>query len=475
MTGRQWLLKRWRPRSLQARQLLAASVGLVAFLALAGYALDAMFADTARANLSERLKNYATAYAGGVDFTRDGSLYIREQAPDPRFDVPGNGLYLQVVMPGGTGNSMSAEGPMLPDVSGRMLKPREEVFEGPLPMTQIDGSPGEVYRYGMGLVWGGDGGPETEFPYTIYVLEDSRALGKQLRVFRGAVWFWLGVTGLILLLLQTLVLQWSLRPLKRVINELTKVQRGERERMSELHPRELAPLTESINAFIESERENLERQRNTLADLAHSLKTPLAVLRTQLDSGGSNPQELREELDVQLQRMNNLVSYQLARAASSGHKLFSAPVPIETNAEEIVRGLEKVYAAKGVFCEFELEPGVSFYGEAGDLQELLGNLLENAFKWANRRVMLTARPISSGAGRRAGLLLAVDDDGPGIAEENIAKVLQRGVRGDERVQGHGIGLSIVQDLIKAYRGQLQVSRSSELGGARFEVTLPPGI
>ncbi|MGE8286508.1 MAG: ATP-binding protein [Stenotrophomonas sp.] len=475
MTGRQWLLKRWRPRSLQARQLLAASVGLVAFLALAGYALDAMFADTARANLSERLKNYATAYAGGVDFTRDGSLYIREQPPDPRFDVPGNGLYLQVVMPGGTGNSMSAEGPMLPDVSGRMLKPREEVFEGPLPMTQIDGTPGEVYRYGMGLVWGGDGGPETEFPYTIYVLEDSRALGKQLRVFRGAVWFWLGVTGLILLLLQTLVLQWSLRPLKRVINELTKVQRGERERMSELHPRELAPLTESINAFIESERENLERQRNTLADLAHSLKTPLAVLRTQLDSGANDLQELREELDVQLQRMNNLVSYQLARAASSGHKLFSAPVPIESNAEEIVRGLEKVYAAKGVLCEFELEPGVSFYGEPGDLQELLGNLLENAFKWANRRVMLTARPITSGGGRRAGLMLAVDDDGPGIADENIAKVLQRGVRGDERVQGHGIGLSIVQDLIKAYRGQLQVSRSSELGGARFEVTLPPGI
>src|SRR5690606_18771894 len=146
----------------------------------------------------------------------------------------------------------------------------------------------------------------------------------------------------------------------------------------------------SINAFIESERENLERQRNTLADLAHSLKTPLAVLRTQLDSGTSSDQELREEVSVQLQRMNNLVSYQLARAASSGHKLFSAPVPIEASAEEIVRGLEKVYATKGVLCEFDLAPGVNFYGEPGDLQELLGNLLENAFKWANRRVLLTA-------------------------------------------------------------------------------------
>lgn len=474
MADRPWKIPGWRPRSLQARQLLAASLGLVAFLALAGYALDAAFADTARANLRERLKNYATAYAGGIDFTRDRSLYIRELPPDPRFDVPGSGLYLQVVMPGGHGNSMSAEGPLLPEVSGRILAPRQEVFEGPLPITDIDGSPGEAYRYGLGLVWGGDSGPEGEFPYTIYVLEDSRALGAQLRVFRNAVWFWLGVTGLILLLLQTVILQWSLRPLRRVINELTRVQRGQLERMSEQHPRELEPLADAINAFIESERENLDRQRNTLADLAHSLKTPLAVLRTQLDSGSSEA-ELREEMDTQLRKMNNLVSYQLARAASSGHKLFAAPISIEATAEDIVPGLEKIYAAKGVLCEFELEPGVKFYGEPGDLQELLGNLLENAFKWAHRRVLLTARSVPGAPGKRAGLMLAVDDDGPGIAEEDVAKILQRGVRGDERVQGHGIGLSIVQDLIKDYRGELTVTRSSELGGARFEANLPPGV
>lgn len=297
MSGRLWFFRRWRPRSLQARQMLAASVGLVAFLALAGYALDAAFADTAKANLRERLKNYATSYAAGIDFTRDRSLYIREQPPDSRFDVPGSGLYLQVVMPHGKGNSMSAEGPMLPTVGGGLLAPRQEVFEGPLPMIQIDGSQGSVYRYGLGLVWGADADPATEFPYTIYVMEDSRALGAQLRVFRGRVWFYLGGIGLILLLLQTVILQWSLRPLRRVITELTKVQRGETERMSERHPRELEPLTDSINAFIESERENLERQRNTLADLAHSLKTPIAVLRTQMDSGAGDG-ALREELDA---------------------------------------------------------------------------------------------------------------------------------------------------------------------------------
>ncbi|WP_246193491.1 ATP-binding protein [Pseudoxanthomonas suwonensis] len=451
---------------------MAASIGLVAFLMLAGIALDRSFAETAQNNLRQRLKSYAMAYADNIDFGRDGSLYTPEVGPDPRFHRPGSGLYAEVVLPDGHWASLSAEGPLLPEAYG-MLSPREERFEGPLRITQLDGSQGEVYRYGIGLVWG-ERGPEAEFPYTIYVMEDTQTLDAQVRVFRGALWMNLGSAGLILLLLQALILQWSLRPLQRVIAELTKVQRGQLQRMSERHPRELEPLTDSINALIDSERENLERQRNTLADLAHSLKTPLAVLRTQLDAGASE-EALRQELDAQLRRMNDLVSYQLARAASSGHKLFSAPVPIESTAEEIVRGLEKVYARKGVLCEFDIAPRAQFYGEAGDLQELLGNLLENAFKWANRRVVLTARPGPTAPNRRAGLLLAVDDDGPGIAPEDVAKVLQRGVRGDERVQGHGIGLSIVQDLVRDYRGELHVTRSEELGGARFEVVLPPGL
>ena len=116
-----------------------------------------------------------------------------------------------------------------------------------------------------------------------------------------------------------------------------------------------------------------------------------------------------------------------------------------------------------------------FHGETFDLQELLGNLLENAFKWAKSRVLLTVTEGEKVADRRPGLVVTVEDDGPGIAEDRIAYVLQRGVRGDERVQGHGIGMSIVQDIIKSYRGQLQVGRSQELGGAKFEVQLPPGL
>ena len=461
----------WRPRSLRARQLLAASVGLVAFLFLAGYALDKAFVSTAEQNLRHRLKGYAMSYANKVEFARDGSLIPPELPVDPRFTQPGSGLYAEVVLPSGRWGSDSTLGPHLPEAP--MLAPLQEFFDGPASMTQLDGSEGTIYRFGLGTVYA-NRGPDAEFPYSIYVSEDSKVLVSQLRTFRGALWAYLTAAGIFLLLLQVLVLDWSLRPLQRVINELTRVQRGQASRMTERHPRELEPLTDSINAFVESERENLDRQRNTLADLAHSLKTPLAVLRSQLDEG-IHATALREELDTQLKRMNNLVSYQLARAASSGHALFAAPVPIEANAEEIVRGLEKVYAAKGVICEFEIDPEARFHGEPGDLQELMGNLLENAFKWARSRVLLTATPTKTVGNRRAGLLLAVDDDGPGIAEEDVAHVLQRGVRGDERVHGHGIGLSIVQDLVRGYRGELQVMRSQELGGARFEVVLPQGL
>jgi two-component system sensor histidine kinase PhoQ len=461
----------WRPRSLQSRQLLAASLGLVAFLALAGYALDRAFLETARSNLRTRLESYALAYARGIEFLRDGTLYVPDIPPEARFERPGSGLYAEVVLPNGHWDSPSAQGPDLP--MGPMLAPAADRFEGPLPITRSDGKPGEIYRLGKGLVWA-EGGPEAEFPYTVYISEDTSALSQQILVFRRALWGYLGGAGLVLLLLQMLVLRWSLRPLRQVVAELKRVHRGQLARMSERHPRELEPLTESINAFIESERENLDRQRNTLADLAHSLKTPLAVLRSRLDNP-TPEEELRDEVAVQLRRMNDMVSYQLARAASSGHALFAAPIEVEPHAEQIVRGLEKVYASRGVLCEFDFDPAARFHGEPGDLQELLGNLLENAFKWARSRVLLSVCVGDTAPGRRDGLLLAVDDDGPGIANERVAQLLQRGVRGDERVQGHGIGLAIVQDIVRGYRGELDVRRSEELGGARFEVRLPPGL
>lgn len=468
-------LSSWRPRSLKARQFLAVSLGLIAFLAMAGYALDIAFLDVAGQVQRERLKSYAYNYAGSVEFFRNGDIYVPEVPPDPRFDRPGSGLYAMAVLPSGSWESMSTRGQQMPPID--MLPAGQELFKGPLPIINSDDTDGAVFAYGIGLMWSPNDNVDAEFQYTIYVLEDVQILTNQTEVFRRALWWNLGISGIVLLILQSLILRWSLfSPLRNVEEELKRVQRGESNRMSDRHPRELTPLTESINALIDSERENLERQRNTMADLAHSLKTPLAVLKARLDDPDTTQDELREDFNMQLQRMNDLVSYQLGRAASAGHKLFSAPIEIETYAEQIVQGLEKIYSQKGVICEFEIKPNAKFYGEAGDLQELLGNLLENAFKWAKSRVLLTVQDDGiPPPNRRAGLRIAVEDDGPGIPEDRISYILQRGVRGDERVHGHGIGLSIIQDLVKSYRGTLHVGQSEELGGAQFEVKLPPSF
>src|SRR5690606_17977174 len=287
-----------QPRSLQSRPPWAASLGLIAFLALAGHAPGRAFQSTAQSGMRERLHSYALAYANS-DFARDGSVIPPWDPPDPRFKRPGSGLYAQIVLEAGKWESDSAQGPQLPE--GEMLDAGRQVFEGPLPVVRIDGGEGQVYRYGYGLAAVSESGGELrrEIPYTVYILEDTTALGRQVSAFRSALWINLGGAGLVLLLLQMLVLRWSLRPPPDVIAELKRVQAGSASGMSEAHPRELEPLTESINAFIDSERENLDRQRNTLADLAHSLKTPLAVLRTRLDSGAGDGAH-REEVDTQL-------------------------------------------------------------------------------------------------------------------------------------------------------------------------------
>jgi two-component system sensor histidine kinase PhoQ len=463
-----------RALSLEARQLLAASLGLIAFLGLTGYALDHAFTETATNSLRERLHSFTNAYYAGSEISRGLEFQPPYAPPDPRFSQPGSGLYAAALGSKIDWASESTLGRELP--LDRTIRVGEKRLDGPIELVDKSGGPVEkVYRFSMGVMWeDGSGKNRREIPFAFYVFESSATLDEQIRIFRRALWGYLGLAGLLLLGVQTLVLRWSLQPLRRVMRELARVQRGSAQGLSGSHPRELAPLTESINAFIVSEREHLVRYRNTLSDLAHSLKTPLAVLRTSMDND-VDEQALREEVRNQVQRMSEIVTYQLSRGASPGHQLFAAPLELEARAEGIVSSLEKVYAGKRVLCEFELDPLARFHGDEGDLMELLGNLLENAFKWARSRVLLSARREAAPANLRPGLLLTVEDDGPGIPPEQVERLLQRGVRGDERVQGHGIGLSIVQEIVRSYHGDLTVDISPELGGARFSVRIPPGL
>ncbi|HVV96579.1 MAG TPA: ATP-binding protein [Rhodanobacteraceae bacterium] len=443
---------------------------LAAFLGLAFVALDRAFYEAAESALRDRLQQYIYSYLAAADATRSGSLLPPEVGPDPRFDRPvPSGLYAGIVGDKIIGakndewRSPSAVDRALP--FDAQLARGEVLFSGPVKTTE-----GQLFVLAQGVDW--NAGSREPLHLTFYVAEDVRGISEQVDVYRRTLAIWLGGIGVVLLLLLVAVLRWSLAPLRKVVADLARVERGTQDHLGSAYPVELSGLATSLNSFIDAERDRLARYRNTLSDLAHSLKTPLAVMRSQLESGedGAN---LRWTVLEQVGRMDEIVAYQLSRAATSGHQTFAAPLPIEPYAEEIVQSLEKVYAGKGVLCEFDIAPAARFHGDPGDLLELLGNLLENAFKWARHRVLLSAHVLPGGTGRRAGAEIVIEDDGPGVDEANVDHLLQRGVRGDERVQGHGIGLAIVQDILRAYQGELRVTRSEALGGARFAIRFEP--
>ncbi len=453
------------PLSLAARAAIATGFVLAGFLGLVGLTLSQANQSRALSALQERLQNDAIAYITNFDVNRFGRLLPPDTSPDPKFSQPGSGLY--AVALGDKGYHWQS-----PSAIGR-----DFTFLQPLPVGAsefvgpFDTRMGRLYYYVRGVALDTVDGKSVHL--TIMVAQTEDQLEGDNAVFRRTIVVWLSILGVMLILLQFLLLRWSLTPLRKVASDMSRVERGDSEHLDSQYPLELTGLTERINVFIDNEREQRTRYRHTLADLAHSLKTPLAVIRSQLESTALDDASRRSSVLDQVRRMDDLVAYQLSRAATSGRQTFASAVPIGGHAEDLVQSLEKVYASKNVLCEFDIDERAVFYGEQGDLLELMGNLLENAFKWAGHRVLLVVKSQVTTARQRPGLWLSVEDDGPGIAEDKIEKILQRGVRGDERVQGHGIGLSIVQDIVHAYQGELVVDRSPELGGARFSVTLTP--
>jgi len=454
-----------RQFSLAARSLLAASLVLAAFIGLTGYALERAFENWAYSVLRERLQSVLYSFLARTDISVRGEVLIPEVLPEPRLDRPGSGLYASVYAENFRWESPSAVDRDLPFEDA--LKPGEMSFKGPV-RTSVGG----VYMLSMGVLFETRSTKSKDVRVNINVGENQSSVRRQIGAFRDTMWVVLGGLGMLLLMFQAVLLFWSTRPLRAVARDLALVERGESELLSGNYPLELSAVTRGLNEFIKSEREHLRRYRNTLGDLAHSLKTPLAVMRGLFENEPDSEGLRRGGLE-QVQRMDEIVAYQLARAAKSGHQTYAAPLPILAHAEEIALMLEKVYARKGALAEFEVDARSVFHGDKGDLMELMGNLLDNAFKWCGSRVLLTAEPLGLPKARRPGLMLRVEDDGPGIPDAQINEVLKRGVRGDERVQGHGIGLSIIGDIVTSYGGELKVSRSAQLGGASFEVRLPP--
>jgi two-component system sensor histidine kinase PhoQ len=303
-------------------------------------------------------------------------------------------------------------------------------------------------------------------PVTVSIFVSSQELLSELQAFRTGLWRALGLTGVILVVAQLVLLTLGLRPLQRITQDISGIESGRLERLEESYPKELEPLKRNINHLLDTEKTNQARYRNALDSLAHSLKTPLSVIRSSLPAEGSKKSVAMENAVADMQ---HIISTRLQRAAASARRTMAVAVDVKTQVERLVMSLKRVYSQELINTDVMIEPGLAFYGEQRDLLELAGNLLDNACKYGGGQVRLSAQALKS-ADPRAGINLQVEDNGPGIAEDKREQLIQRGVRGDERVEGHGFGLAIVLEIVSAYNGEITINQS-DLGGACVRVSL----
>jgi two-component system sensor histidine kinase PhoQ len=437
--------------SIRARLVIGAGLVLLAFLAAAGFAVQRAHADSVRTVHYSRLQGTIYLLLAQAELDDAGRLVMPPAFAEPRLSLPGSGLYANIVNVARheqwrSSSTLGASPPFR----------REDVRTGEWRSETVEGPNGSFLAVSYGVKWAAG---KAEAPLVLSVLEDRREFDREIAVFERTLWTWLGGAGLLLLLAQLLLLRWGLAPLQRVAGEIHRIEGGEQSRIEGRYPDEISGLTDSLNTLIQQERVRQGRYKEALSFLAHSLKTPLAVLRNAM----SQPEDLPQTVQQQVARMDDIVQHQLGRAAAGGASKFAPPVAVAPVAGRIRDALAKVYADKSLAFDLDCPADLAWRIEEGDLFEMLGNVMDNAAKWARRRVAVRAWRDGSR------LLLRVEDDGPGFTDTE--SILRLHVRLDERVPGHGVGLAVVSELVASHGGELKLSNGS-LGGGLVMIVLP---
>lgn len=452
--------------SIQTRLVISFSILLFVFLGLTGVVLDRAFRNSIEAGASERLQVQIYLLLAAAEFS-DDEFYFLEDLREPRFNQLNSGLYgfISRASLGELWRSDSAGVFGLADP--QVLRQSVQVGETQFSKTMNDNSE-EYFVLSYGVLW--ENGI-SEYNFT--VMENAAAYYSEISNFRTSLWSWLGGVALLLLLIQFFLMRWGLSPLHRMARDLKQIETGEKNQLAENYPQELQGVTNNLNVLIETERKQQERYRTTLGDLAHSLKTPLAVIAGIMQTLSRKKEESSEQLgavEEQLGRMNQIVSYQLQRAVQSNQSsALARQVLVKPVVEKVLDALAKVYRDKSVCVVTQLDSKGLFHGDERDLLEVLGNVLDNAFKYGRGDVRIST---DSASAETQGLEIVIEDNGYGISEQKQEFVLQRGARADTLVQGQGIGLAVVTDIVSSYDGTIVVGYS-ELGGAKITMRFAP--
>ena len=444
--------------SLLLRLAATAVMVITLSLGLIGFAVDQAFRAAERTSLQERLDSNLFILLAGLEVGSDGSVVWNGNLGESLLAQPASGLYA------GAFTSQSAWlSPSTLNVSIDRLTERDSLARGEELKIEPD-QDDDYFIYQRGFGWETETGEVVEL--NVWAAEDRIRTEQTAAAFRGDLWRWLVIAGGVMLIAQLVMLSFPIHVLRKVAHEVRSIESGNRERLSGQYPRELKPLTDNLNALMQTERANTEQYQSALGDLAHSLKTPLAVINTQLDDLDAQSADPIRQTVTEMQRR---IRHELDRAARSGRRTMLPLLQVRSVVQRVIESLQKLYPdhAFRLECPQDLSANIA----ERDLIELVGNLFENAAKYSNGESSLTIKPAPAGP-RRMGLDLIFDDDGPGISKDAFENLLQRGIRGDERAEGQGLGLAIVDRIIASYQGSID-AETSPLGGLRLVVTLRP--
>ncbi len=299
---------------------------------------------------------------------------------------------------------------------------------------------------------------QAHFPLIYHISDDLSQLEDKVSNYQQSLWTHLVIMSLFLFVALFLGLRWGLKPLRDVEQEIKAVEQGKQDLLQQDYPQELITLTHNINQLVEYERQQQVRYQNALADLAHSLKTPLAIIRGQ-EFDHNNPKKYINTIDNAVERMNTIVEYQLQRARATHpsphiHYLLLAPV-----VNVLIESMKKIYQEKNIIFKINLADNIQLKIDEGDFMEVLGNLLDNACKWCKDNIELTI--IKNTENNKDYIQLIISDNGPGIHPEMIEEISKRGIRADELTPGHGVGLAIVKDVLSVYQACIKFNSSSK--------------
>ena len=440
--------------SLNRRIILSALLVLVIFITLTAFALERAFVDSSESALRDTLTSQLYALMAVAE-VEDNKLLMPSDELDALLGLPSSGIYAYIT---DANNQILWQSS---SVLGAQPPPPVTLGIGDKRFNRVSIDNVDYYTLAYAVDWSS---ATASTALTFNIITDLQSFDRQISQYRQTLWSWLIAMALLLLISQAFILRWGLSPLRRVGEELNRIETGEQQQIQDHYPQEIEQLSSNINLLLQQERDQKTRYRNALGDLAHSLKTPLAVMQS--STGGSTGSQSKQEqtLSEQISRMNSIVEYQLQRAATAGSASIGKSVNVRDVINRMTDSLNKVYHDKVIRLTQDIDKNAIFRGDEGDLMEILGNLLDNAYKWAKRQIIIEVIVVEKQVS------ISVSDDGPGIARDMADSLLQRGVRADQSIAGHGIGLSIVSNIIDAYHGSLTIEQST-LGGARIKVVL----